>query len=218
MFILERIEMLYRKFNKIFNRPPDLLNNNSKIFYQKKLKSDWRALKFLDLIIYLFVFATINQLIFVFGKGDAGFADYSKAIGFALAEAHFARSAGKAWIAGLSARPIWIALFIVMVLLIPLNIVYDWAKLANTNKFDSSIISHDWLSLFLSIVGSGIISVMILGVSYIRMVQEKIFFETQKSFDRWIKEEEKRVERNKYQRKYIAQRRQKMREKNMKKK
>jgi len=181
--------------------PADIASGNQRKFYLGRLVAEWRLIKIIDIIIYLFVFASIKQLAWVFGRGTPELSDWAKGIAFALAEASFARAASRAWIVKQSALPIWIALFVVMALTIPLYITYEWARIAPNKPYDMSIVSTDWLVLMLATLSSGLIGAMILGLSYIRMVQEKIFQSMQKEFSNWKDKEEKRRLRNEYDRK-----------------
>ncbi len=202
MTIFDKIEYYYRKLNKFLNKPPEALKQNSKQFYYKRLKREWRAVVIIDLITYLFVFAVVKQLAYVFGKADPGWGDYAKAFGFALTEIYMSKAVSRAWMVQQKTTWLWIAMICIMVLIIPLNIVYEWARLAevhSTPTFTSTMVNKDWLVIMLAIIGSGITGIMILGLSFMRMIQEKIFYETQNGFSNYVKDEERRRGQRDYQ-------------------
>lgn len=128
----------------------------------------------IDIILFALVISTMAQLADVLGQGEPIWSDWLKAAGFSLTELYFARAVSRAYITKTKAWPLWIILCMVMVLIIPFNLIYSWSKSASVyGRYTDAIISTDIISNYLAGVGSGLISLLIAGMSIVRLIAEK---------------------------------------------
>lgn len=173
------VEYLLNKIIAWFKRKPPTFNKkNLKVLHTAKFKTETRALKFLDIIIYAFVLTSVSQMAVVFGKGEVGLIALIKAFGFAMAEIFFCRATGRAIAAKRKAGFLWFCLTVILLLSVGFNLIYDWYLLQYGAPFDKGLINTDFVVLFLAIGGSGMTGLIILGLSVMRNHQEIIVEQT----------------------------------------
>ena len=195
-------ELTVKKLGKIIRRikrafkPPRFLTEDSQVFYQKQIASEWRELIFIDVIIIVFLLASEHQLAYFFEGGQPGFWSWLKAIGFDGAIALFSRNVSRAVVLGESAKATWWALSILMVITVAANVGYEW--LIETGGWGDRYVVRDTLKNVRALLISGSLSIIILGISAVRAMVAKSFAERRKRYAQWVKEEEQRATRRIY--------------------
>lgn len=88
------IKKYYKKFLKFWLEPPDHALNQERNL-KSALASDWREIIYIDVIIWMFLLASIHQVAFIFGRGNPEFFHYAKSGGLDAAIWILSRSIAK---------------------------------------------------------------------------------------------------------------------------
>ena len=122
------------KLRKWWLTPPNsILNQNKNLKYS--LASDWREIIYIDIIIWLFLLASVHQISYVFGRGVPGFFDYLKALGLDTAIWILSRAIARAHVlrGSVSMRDpvqivLWSGLMIFLILTTMFNVIYELTR------------------------------------------------------------------------------------------
>lgn len=142
---------------------------------QQNIKAARLNVHIVDVILFALVISTMAQLADVLGHGSPNWSDWLKSGGFSLAELFFAHAVSRAHLTNTRAWPLWVVLISVMLLIIPMNLIYAWQKSYEfaDGHYTEAIMSSDVIVNYLAAAGSGIISLLIAGMSIVRLISEK---------------------------------------------
>ncbi len=210
--VIDFKRMVVREWKK-FMRPPKYVSGISEDYYTEEILKEWRMVRGIDIIIYTLMLTVVMQLAYVFGKGDPEIVHYAKAFGFAFSEVYFAKSVFSARKVKSKEWPIWVFLILIVVIIIPLNLAYEWAMTAQRKSFDHlatwdiEMVSTDIVTNMYAILSSAIIGVLIVGMSYVRTIREKRYDMVLQELDQWRETEKRKEAGRMYQAKFRAQKR-----------
>ncbi len=195
--IIDVKKMVVKGWKK-FMRPPKYISGISEEYYTEVILNEWRMVRGIDIIIYTLMLTVVMQLAYVFGKGDPEISHYAKAFGFAFSEVYFAKSVFSARKVKSKEWPIWVFLIVIVLIIIPLNLSYEWAMIAERKSmdhlatWDSEMVSKDIFTTIYAVLSSAIIGVLIIGLSYVRTIREKRYDMVVKELDIWRETEKRR--------------------------
>jgi len=196
---MNKIINWYRKFMK----PSRFIQGDSKIYYQKRILSEYRELLIIDAIIIVFLLASAHQLAYFFEGGPPAFWSWIKALGFDGAIALFSRNVSRAAVLKERSRGTWTALIFLMLITIFCNLGYEWLR--ETGGIGEEYIVRDYYKNIRGFLISGSLAIIILGMSAVRSLAARSFEERRVKYQRWQVEEERKIKVRERQKEYYRE-------------
>lgn len=216
--VQEIVKIAKKWWKKVLSPPDHIVDESTSI--KSHLASSWRQIILVDVIIWVFLIASIQQLAFVFGRGELSFVAYAKAIGIdgsiwllsrtiAMNYAHQAVvKAGRGIKAVQSNNSmvrivLWSGLLAFMAATTVVNVYYElWERSATPGEIVLQD-AVDYSILAVQMLSSAFLAIIILFMTFVRALLQRDMKESFRDFKRAEIEAEELEKKRKAQREYM---------------